>query len=102
MEFVKWEDVKDQAPVSAEALATAQSAIESEFAGFVLRELRRQNGLSQAQLAVRMGLSQRRVSAIERGELDRSEVGTLRSYISALGGHVHVIASVGDQTIRIA
>jgi hypothetical protein len=33
-----------------------------------------------------MHVTQRRVSAVERGELDRTELGTVVAYVEALGG----------------
>jgi predicted XRE-type DNA-binding protein len=48
-----------------------------------------------------MHVPQVRVSNIERGELRRSELGTLQSYVEALGGHLRVIAEFGDHTITI-
>ena len=49
-----------------------------------------------------MGISQRRVSAIERGDIDRSELTTLRAYIEALGGHIHIVAEFDEVTAQIA
>lgn len=49
-----------------------------------------------------MGVSQRRVSQIERGEIDRSELGTVQSYVEALGGHVEVVADFGDERLVVA
>ena len=100
-EFVRWEDVEKRlGPMTPERRAAAQSALEAEIAAYVLRELRKQHGLSQAQLAERMGVSQRRVSAIERGDMDRVEVSTVRSYVEALGGKVRLVADFdGEQTL---
>lgn len=101
MGFVKWHDVKDQIPTSQEGRAQARSALEAEFAGYLLREMRKEQGLSQADLAQRMGVSQRRVSAIERGDLARVEVETVSSFVSALGGVVHLVAEINGETVRI-
>ena len=102
MGFVKWDDVQDQIPSTPEGRRQAESAIEAQLTGHVLRELRKQQRLSQAQVASIMGVSQRRVSAIERGEVARTEVHTIASYVQALGGHLQLDATVNGETTTIA
>lgn len=51
-----------------------------------LKELRLQSGLTQKQLAERIGVSQRQVSKIECGDLENTQIGTLRGYLRAIGG----------------
>ncbi len=48
-----------------------------------------------------MAVTQPRVSAIERGELDTVTLSTLRAYVRALGGKLRVIADFGDQEYRL-
>ena len=48
-----------------------------------------------------MGVSQRRVSAIESAQLTRTEIGTIASYVQALGGRLRLIADFGDQAVII-
>ena len=50
-----------------------------------LLSLRRQMGLSQAEVAARMGTSQSAVARFEAGELD-ARLSTVERYTSALGG----------------
>lgn len=52
-------------------------------AALALTKLRRTSGLTQRQLAAKAGVSQARVSKIERGE--NLHLSTLRSYVEALG-----------------
>ena len=49
-----------------------------------------------------MGVSTPRVSAIEHGEIDRTEVATLRSYVRALGGELRVVADFGGTQYTVA
>lgn len=49
-------------------------------------------------VATAMGVSQARVSKIENGQLERSEVDTLAAYVKALGGKRRIIADFGDGT----
>ena len=45
---------------------------------------------------------QSRVSQIDRGELEHTEVATLRSYFRELGGEVEVVVRLGDERLQIA
>jgi DNA-binding XRE family transcriptional regulator len=56
-------------------------------------------GLTQAQVARRMGVRQERVSAIERAEPGATEVRTLASYVEALGGRLDIVADFGRDRI---
>jgi predicted transcriptional regulator len=64
-----------------------------------LARLRKCAGLTQAQVAAAMGVSQARVSQIEHGKI--TEVDAVRGYVEALGGVVDVVARVGDVTIKV-
>jgi len=48
-----------------------------------------------------MGVSQSRVSSIERGEMSRTELGTLDAYVSAMGGRLRVVAEFEDGTVAL-
>jgi predicted XRE-type DNA-binding protein len=68
--------------------------------GYQLAQLRKNTGLTQAQVAAMMGVSQARVSQIEHGKV--TEVDAIRGYVEALGGTVDVVARVGDWTVKVA
>ena len=72
----------------------------AEQRGYQLAQLRKNAGLTQAQVAALMGVTQARVSQIEHGKI--TEVDAIRGYVEALGGTVDVIARVGDWTIKVA
>jgi DNA-binding XRE family transcriptional regulator len=97
-----WSEVRERRTTTAERRAAARESLENEIAAHRLVELRKARGLTQKQVADAMGVSQRRVSAIERGDIDRSELTTLRTYIQALGGQVHVVAQFDEITTQIA
>ena len=65
-----------------------------------LTEMRKKAGMTQGEVAADMGVSQQRVSAIERGSV--AELATLADYIRALGGELKVIADFGDSWRRVA
>jgi len=56
--------------------------------GLGLRALRRQRGLTQAQLASRVGMSGSAVSRLERGEADRVALRSLERVSGALGARI--------------
>ena len=60
-----------------------------------LAEVRRQAGLSQAEVAQRLRVRLDRVSAIERADLGATDVRTLAAYIAALGGELEITADIG-------
>lgn len=64
-----------------------------------LRELREATGLNQEAIARKLGISQSRVSRIERGELDRTEIATLRAFTAALGGELEISVRLGDERL---
>ena len=64
-----------------------------------LAEQRTRLGLTQEQVARRMGVRQERVSAIERAEPGATEVRTLASYVEALGGRLDIVADFGRDRI---
>ena len=66
-----------------------------------LAEQRIRLGLTQAQIAARMGVRQERVSAIERAEPGATEVRTLAGYVEALGGRLDIIADFGTERILL-
>ena len=74
----------------------------AETRAWRLRELREQFDLNQVELAAELDVSQNRVSRIERGDLDKTQVDTLRRYVEALGGKLRLEVQVGDDTFQIA
>ncbi len=64
-----------------------------------LSELRKERGLSQTELAARLGVTQKRVSAIERAE--DLNLSTLERYVAALGGRLHAGIEFDDETVTL-
>jgi DNA-binding XRE family transcriptional regulator len=89
-------------PGDREKVDAHKARMLAEMRGYRLREVREAAGLTQAQLAERIGVGQRQISKIERGDLDSVRVGTVRRYIEALGGDLAVEYVAGDQRLRVA
>ncbi len=68
---------------------------------YKLAEIRRAHVPRQADVAAAMGVSAAAVSKLENGDLSRTQVGTLESYVAALGGRLRVVAEFPDETITI-
>lgn len=100
-----WKDVRkdavDAGLVDGQAVRNATKLMREEVRAYKLAEVRKRQAVSQQSVADSMGVKQPRVSAIERGELSKTELGTLESYIQALGGHVKVVADFGDESITL-
>jgi DNA-binding XRE family transcriptional regulator len=65
-----------------------------------LAEMRKRRGMTQEQVATRMGISIARVSQIESGDVSTQDV--LNRFITALGGTLKLIADFGDEQLKIA
>lgn len=67
-----------------------------------LAEIRRVHGHArQSDVAAAMGVSQARISKLEGGDLSHTELGTLQSYVAALGGNLRVVADFGESTVEL-
>jgi transcriptional regulator with XRE-family HTH domain len=66
----------------------------------LLQELRAKRHVTQNELAERLGIRQPTVSKIERRE--DVNLSTLRRYVEALGGELHVTAKFADATVELA
>jgi DNA-binding XRE family transcriptional regulator len=95
--FPRWSDVRDGLIADAggtEALAEARRHNQAYIDGHRLAERRRLLGITQSEVAERMGISKSRVSQIERGEV--STVDVIARYVQALGGQIQIAAVFGD------
>ena len=89
-------------PVDRDAVEKHKRRMLDEVHAFRLRELRENMNLTQVELAERLQVSQNRVSRLEGGDIERSQVDTLRRYVEAVGGRLRVEAEFGDERIQIA
>lgn len=100
-----YEDYLAEHPLSEEERAEVEAhkrRMVAEVRAYRLRELREEAGLTQVQLAERIGVGQRQVSKIENGDLDSARVGTVRGYLEAVGGELALEYVLGDERIQVA
>lgn len=100
-----WQRVRAEAigigQLDVQSIAVARKRADEAVRAHKLAEVRKAHGSTQQSVAAAMHVSQARVSKIERGQLSRAELGTLQSYVEALGGKLRVVADFGDQTITV-
>ncbi|MEO3922961.1 helix-turn-helix transcriptional regulator [Micromonosporaceae bacterium B7E4] len=83
-----------------EAFAVSLGRMLDEARGWRLADMRKRRGLTQEQVAARMGVSVARVSQIESGDFSTQDV--LSRYVAALGGTLKLIADFGDEQMKVA
>lgn len=88
-------------PGNADEAGAAAAALVSRNRARTLAEQRSRLGLTQAEVAQRMGVRQERVSAIERAQPGATEVRTLAAYVEALGGRLQIIAEFGGENVPL-
>jgi predicted XRE-type DNA-binding protein len=100
-----WKDVRAEAlatgTLNEERMAELGRQLRAEIRAQRLAEIRETLGLNQSEVAERLGVSQSRVSRLERGDMDHTEVATIRAYVGALGGEVEIVAKFGDERITV-
>ncbi|UGT42061.1 helix-turn-helix domain-containing protein [Nocardia yamanashiensis] len=87
---VRWENIRAELVERAggeEAVAAGKQELLAEVRGHRLAEVRRSRGLTQQQVAERMGVTKGRVSQIEQGSAAGQDV--IARYAVALGGRLH-------------
>jgi predicted transcriptional regulator len=100
-----WKEVRAEARATGrldeQRIEALKAKLRAEVRAHRLAEIRQAYGLDQGALAERLKVSQSRISRIERGELDHTEISTVRNYIEALGGEVEIVARFGDERITV-
>jgi len=89
-------------PVNRERVDQHKRRMMDEVRAYRLRELREAMALTQVEPARRLQVSQNRIPRLECGELDRSQVDTLRRYVEAIGGTLRIEVELGAKRIPIS
>jgi DNA-binding XRE family transcriptional regulator len=84
------------------ARAKAHTRTEAYIVGYRLAELRKEAGLTQADIAKILDVSQARISQVENGDVHLLEVDTIRRYVTAVGGALRIVVDFADHEVTIA
>lgn len=100
---VEWEDLRSELIDAGdeEKVARHSARMVAEERAHRLAEARKRRHVTQRGLAEAMGVSQARVSAIERGHITQKELSTLAAYVAALGGKLEIVADFGDEKLTL-
>jgi predicted XRE-type DNA-binding protein len=101
-----WREIRAEAVASGRVDPARADAARKEMHDAVqaqrLADIRKALGHArQADVAALMGVSQARVSKLEAGDLSHTELGTLQSYVAALGGSLRVVAEFDERTVEL-
>ncbi|TDC77449.1 helix-turn-helix domain-containing protein [Streptomyces hainanensis] len=102
-EFVGWaasghRERAEQLAGGSEAFQEGALRLIVEARAWRLAEMRRERGLTQGEVADRMGVSTGRVSQIENGQVSGNDV--ITRYVRALGGDLVMVAVFDDGELR--
>ncbi|RSX58462.1 helix-turn-helix domain-containing protein [Bifidobacterium samirii] len=97
MTHLSFDDYMAKRGLTEDDLAPYEAELTERIRVYELKEARKACELTQRQLAERMGVSQKRVCELERGDLDRTQVATLKRYVEGLGGILHITAALPDR-----
>ncbi|MCG8583303.1 MAG: helix-turn-helix domain-containing protein [Pirellulales bacterium] len=87
-----WSTLIDK--MSPERRAAYEKAAKEQRIGRLVAQMRKHSGLTQQELAERLGISQPRLSSVEGA--DDLRVDTLKNIVSELGGEVVIHMPDGD------
>jgi DNA-binding XRE family transcriptional regulator len=92
-----WEQVRSELGLDTADVAQHRAHLEADADACRLAEIRKHRRVTQQDLAETLGVSQSRVSQIERQSVGDTVVSTLAAYIEALGASILIIADFGGE-----
>jgi DNA-binding XRE family transcriptional regulator len=98
--YTRWSDIRAAHVERAggeQAMEEGKQQLLATVVGHRLAEVRRSRGLTQQQVADRMGVTKGRISQIEQGKISGQEV--VARYAAALGGQLHQAIYFDDGNI---
>jgi len=96
------DEMYEMRPFDREQVARLAEDMRKEVRLYRLRELREQAKLTQQAMAQELHVSQNSVSKLERGNIDHTQMRTLKKYVETLGGSLKVEATCGEPSTRIS
>jgi DNA-binding XRE family transcriptional regulator len=94
-----WEQVRSELGLSTSEPVRHRTHLEDSGHAYRLAEIRKHRRITQQDLAETLGVSQSRVSQIERQGIDDTVLSTLAAYVEALGASILVVADFGAEQI---
>jgi phage shock protein A/DNA-binding XRE family transcriptional regulator len=88
-------------PGQAAEIEAGAAALAGKNRAHTLAEQRSRLGLTQTEVAQRMGIPRERLAAIERADPGTTEVQTLAAYVAALGGRLEITADFAGDRIPL-
>jgi DNA-binding XRE family transcriptional regulator len=98
---VSLDDVMARMNITWEDVEPYKRELERYLDGYALAEVRKAQRVTQRELAQRIGVSQNRISKIEKGQFDKTQVETVRKYVKALGGELQISARFGTVSVLL-
>ncbi|MDI3389847.1 XRE family transcriptional regulator [Streptomyces sp. B-S-A8] len=101
-EAADWSDLRGELDFTPDEQASVEERAAdmlAEVRAHRLAEVRKRQHMTQAAVAEVLGVTQGRVSQIEKGAVTRTEVETLAAYVAALGGRLKIVADFGDESL---
>ncbi len=96
-----WKEIRPEVVTDPDRVAEHHAKLDAEVRAYRLAEIRKEQDLTQAELAEIIGITQPNVSRLENGDLDAAALSTIRAYVEALGGSLRMVADFGDRQLRI-
>lgn len=94
-----WQEIRSK-KFGQSQLEHLDDAVQEDLLELDLKHLREALGLSQVELANRVGITQSQLSKLERR--DNYRISTLRRYVQALGGSLEINAVVNGKRVRVS
>jgi transcriptional regulator with XRE-family HTH domain len=88
--------LRSELGLNAAEVARHRTRFEADERGYRLAEVRKHRRITQQDLAETLGVSQSRVSQIERQSVDDTVL-ELAAYVEALGASILVVADFGEE-----
>jgi transcriptional regulator with XRE-family HTH domain len=97
-----WTDLRAELNLDEEKVSEASTQLETRIHAYRLKELRKELQITQVELAQQLHVSQNRISRIEQGDIEKSQVDTLRKYVEAMGGTLRIDVEVDGKKFQLA
>ena len=91
------EQVRSELGLHTAEVARHRTRLEVGARAYRLAEIRKHRRITQQDLAAKLGVSQSRISQIERQGMADTVLSTLAAYVEALGANILVVADFGEE-----